>query len=89
MRLRCAILAGCALFFTGALCYASGGGLGTKSNTTVVQVSVPADQDSQNVRTWLNGIKPAAGEVEKSVAHERKHYWQQTVNRKRHSTMEE
>nr|MBF0222807.1 hypothetical protein [Desulfobulbaceae bacterium] len=89
MRWKSAILAGCATFFAVSVCWASENNSESISNTVALQFSVAADQEVQKVRPLLNKIKPAAGNSSNKGTHERKPYWKQTVNRKRHNSLQE
>ena len=78
-----AIVVGCAVLFSGGVCWGAENNEVPVATQNKKRVMVPANLDQKQVRPWLNSIKPAAGVRKSSRRVERKEYWQQTVNRSR------
>lgn len=81
MRIKEAVLVGCAVFFTGSICIAADITSEPTENSATHLASVPAQLERQQMRSWIKSIEPAAGTPKTSII-VRKEYWQQTVNRK-------
>ena len=80
MRIKYAIIIGCAVVFTASYCCAAGLKSEPVEHSTPQRISAPSNLDSQQLKPWLNSIRPAAGISKQKSIVQRKEYWQQTVN---------